>query len=329
MSEETKKYTPLTAADTGVLTEADTEVIDVTADDVIDAVPPTADDIDSGKRAPTAAEYDYVTKFKRAGSVSQQENIVKRFIRQWAEKSGIGAKIKKIQEPLVAEMMSLQANAFDELTNPILSFLNVFLKDNSMSSDQFVVLNNMWSHRTISNKHLTMNSPTDCIIYNADLWKKPLNDIEFITQSYLWLSSIRNITRYASIENIQKFVAGQLVQSNTVVPLEIVNDVLDSLSKTTQKMVKTDDATAVMIRNAIIFDDANEIGTVKSAEAIQHGLELLESIGTDRVRDLDDDVDDMENVSDDDIADILKNGKLDRNNFLKIYKFAKGKGWTR
>lgn len=319
------------------LTEADddVEVIDVSPDDVLDAGQAHADaassDIDMSVQ--TKGNYDYASAFSKAGSVSQQETIVKRYIREWSKAAGIDAQVKKIQEPLVDEMMSLQASAFDGETNPILLFLETYLRNNELTPDQFKELNNLWSDRVITNEQLHAASAKDHIILNQNLWKKPLTDIEFIVQSYNWLSKINNIKRYVTIADLidalrkSKFDAAE---SSVQFGSGLVPDgFFQNFTFADADKLKDDNSTAVMIRNAIVFVVGDPSGDIKSAADIEKGLMALERIGKDSAKKdtLNDQTVDVK-VSNDDISKMMSSGELSRDDFLKIYKYAKMRGWA-
>ena len=316
------------------LNEADAEAIDASADDVLDAgqvyVGAVSDD---DTPAQAKGNYDYASAFSKAGSVSRQRTIVKRYIREWSKSASIDARVKKIQGPLVDEMMSLQDSAFNEETNPILLFLKTYLRSNELTPDQFKELNNLWSDRVVTNEQLRAASAQDHIIMNQNLWKKPLTDIEFIVQSYNWLSKMNNIKRYASIEGLtQALRKSKLAAAESSARLDsgIVPDgFFKNFTFADADRLRDDDGTAAMIRNAIVFVDGNPSGDIKSASDIERGLMALERIGKDSaekdtLRDRTVDV----KVSNDDISKMMSSGELSRDDFLKIYKYAEMRGWA-
>lgn len=287
------------------------------------------------KAKETGGAYNYADAFNRAGSVSQQESIVKRFIREWSKAYRIDAKVKKIQAQLVDEMMTLGASSFDQITNPILTFLSTYLKSNELTPDQFIELNNMWANKVISSAQLQAESPQEHILLNHNLWKKPLTDISFIVRSYNWLSNEGNIKRYVSFDRLKKALQGFIRDNklhNAEGAVQFGQGLVPQGFFKNFIFVDSDSVniTAEMLRNAIVFvDGKNPAGDINSAIDIERWLTMLENVGKDdnQKDTLKDRVVDVK-VSDKDIDDMMKGGTLSEDDFLKIYKYAERRGWT-
>jgi hypothetical protein len=305
------------------------------------------------------ADTGVFNKFDNAESVSDASSAVSEFILDWSTKNGIQKRVEKIQEPLASEIISLGERAFDEATNPILSFLKVYLREHDMTEDQFITLNNLWAHNIIGRNEMNntgSGSPEQhCVIFNHTLWSQRPDDIEFIVRSYLWLGRISNLERYIDFKLIlgesvglnektfkhkdrngrfdfkNKSLAIDAVNNGAVNPTKNGSDVIDCIYYELLVGVSKDDKFARRIRNAIIFVDCDEFGTVRMASDVERGLTALSEIAPKADED-GESVKDRANQTDateESVNALFKDGEMTKDDFLKIYKVAGVKGWLK
>lgn len=316
--------------------------------------------ITEASKAPASDGAYYADRFSRAKSASAESSAASKFIRDWSTENGIQARVKKIQKPLASEIISLGERAFDEVTNPILSFLKVYLREHDMTEDQFITLNNLWAHNIIGRKEMNKTgsgSPEQhCVIFNQTLWSQSPEDIEFIVRAYLWLGRIGNLERYI---DFKKFL-GESVEldektlehkdrngrfdfkkrslavdadQNGNGPSETYagSGVDDCVNRAFAAGVSKDAELARRIRDAVIFVDGNEQGTVRRANEVEKGLTLLSEIAP-MGDDAGESVTDLANRTDateGSVNALFKSGEMTKDDFLKIYKVAAVKGWLK
>lgn len=336
--------------------EVDGEAIDAGSDADASATAEVANpgpgDIDydnaidqGGKKVRKAGrrEYDYADSFSKAGSASQQEAVVSRFIRDWSKAAGIDSKVKKIATPLKDEIMSLREAGFDENRNHVLPFLRAYLPSaDNMGPDQFIVLSNMWSSGTIGKKELTATSPQQCILLNKNLWDMPLNDIGFIVQTYLWIMQRGTLERYIDFKALRDNVLAAMRDAklksreakesavfggNTLPALytPYVNFVLsepDELSSIEARK---------KLRDTIVFEDNGDVaGKIHSADQIEGMLAVIEdTFPKPEGNAAFEDEASAQRTTIPEVDAMFKSGKMGRDDFLKIYKAAEMQGWTR
>lgn len=310
-----------------------TRLVEAPETEVVDGEVVEPGTAQSNKSITPSERKDYAAEFSNAKSTEREEAVVNRFIRQWSIDKNIDANVKKISEPLKDEMMSLREKAFDPITNPILTFLENYLSGNQMTSDQFIVLNNMWSDKTIGRQELIARTPDDCILQNSNLWGKPLNDISFIVKTYLWLSDIGNIKRYVDFKKLAKSLTAHAKankeSSSTLLTVLSTNFTLGGDRKAE---IPETDATAKYIRDVIIFVNPNDVGgQIQNTETIEKNLIILSEISPTGIT-AEDSVKaqaNQEDVTVDEIKGMFKSGEMTKKDFLKIYKFAEMQGWIR
>lgn len=314
--------------------------------------------ITEASKTPAPATTDYADRLSSAKSASAESTTASKFIRDWSTENGIQARVKKIQKPFASEILSLGERAFDETTNPILSFLKVYLREHDMTEDQFITLNNLWAHGIIGRKemsNISSGSPEQhCVIFNQTLWLQSPDDIEFIVRTYLWLGKISNLERYVDFKRFLGESVGlnektfEHKDRNGMFDFKKKSLAIDASQKGLAKPasgsgvgeyinyefaagVSKDAEFARRIRDVIIFVDGDENGTVRMANEIEKGLTLLSEVAPKDDED-GESVQDKANKTDateDSVNALFKNGEMTKDDFLKIYKVAGVKGWLK
>lgn len=314
--------------------------------------------ITEASKSPAPEKVDYADRFSRAKSASSESSTASRFIRDWSTENGIQARVKKIQKPLASEIISLGERAFDEVTNPILSFLKVYLRERDMTEDQFITLNNLWAHGIIGRKELNKTSggspEQHCVIFNQTLWSQSPDDVEFIVRTYLWLGRISNLERYIDFKRLlgesvglnektfkhqdrngrfdfkKKSLAIDAGQKGPAKPAS-GSDVGECINYEFAAGVSKDAEFARRIRDAIIFVDGDENGAVRMANEIERGLTLLSEVAPKDGEDGESVMDkaNKTDATEESVNALFKDGEMTKDDFLKIYKVAGVKGWLK
>lgn len=171
-----------------------TESTAVIADDIIDSSNLSAE-VKSALKA-----HDWSRAYDARVSDAEGNAIVDLFLKHFDKFKDYQDKIKGIKEPLTRQIRNMKGEGFDDATNPFLEFLENYLQNNSLSEDNFIELNNMWSNGIISDNMLKEKDLSKNILLNSDLYNK--QDKQFIVQAFSYLSDKKNIDKNIDLQRL-------------------------------------------------------------------------------------------------------------------------------